>query len=81
MKSLQGKVCDMSQGSTAVILLAGLLGLLEFLEFLTSSVGCAAMLGLALFWGCQFVFDLHLTISALLAGLISTQLYLWLQLE
>lgn len=71
----------MSQGNTAAILLAGLLGLLKFLEFLTSPVGCAAMFGLALFWGCQFVFELHLVISALLAGLASTQLYLWLNLE
>lgn len=71
----------MSQGSTAVLLLAGLLGLLEFLEFFTSPVGCAAMFGLALFWGYQFVFGLHLAISASLAGLASTQLYLCLKLE
>ena len=71
----------MFQGSNGVTLLAGLLGLLEFLEFLTSLVGCAAIFGLALFWGCQLVFNLHLTISALLAGLVSIQLYFWLKLE
>lgn len=70
-----------SQDITSVLLLAGLLRLLEFLEFLTSPIGYVAMFGLALFWGCQFVFELYPAISALLAGLASAQLYLWLKLE
>lgn len=70
-----------SQNITSVLLLAGLLGLLEFLEFLTSPISYVTMFSLALFWGCQFVFELYPTISALLAGIASTQLYLWLKLE
>jgi len=71
----------MSQDSTSILLLAGLLGLLEFLEFLNSPIGYVAMFCLALFWSYQFAFELYPAISALLAGLASTQFYLWLKLE
>lgn len=71
----------MNQGSTALIFLAGLLELLDFLEFLSSPIGRVGMFGLGLCWGYQYLFELNLAIAAVLAGLVSVQLYHCLKLE
>lgn len=55
-------------------LLAGFLGLLEFLEFLSSPLGLTALSSLGLFWSSQWV-GCDSAIAALFAGSLGLILY------
>lgn len=61
-------------------LLAGFLGLLEFLEFLGSPLGLTGLGSLGLFWGSQW-FGCDSAIAALLAGSLGLILYVGLEGE
>lgn len=61
--------------SSAMTLLAGFLGILEFLEFVVSPVGLVAIFGTVLFWTCQSLMEWNSAIAACISATISLQLY------
>ncbi|MGP1385774.1 MAG: hypothetical protein ACTS2F_19605 [Thainema sp.] len=61
--------------SSAMTLLAGFLGILEFLEFVVSPVGLVTLFGVVLFWTCQSLMEWNSAIAACLSATMSLQLY------
>jgi hypothetical protein len=62
-----------------MVWLAGLLGVLEFLEFLTTPMGLAVSLGLSVYlFGLQTL-ELSFEIAAVSSGLVASNFYFVLQ--
>jgi hypothetical protein len=61
--------------SSAMVFLSGLLGLLEFLEFIASPVGLAAISGIMLGWALQLLCHWSSAIAMTVSASFSLQIY------